>query len=130
VAERNKTYAVRPGSVLETSDGDQWIEHGFGLGMDPWLWGIAYGGGRLVAVGERGARVSSLDGITWTTGTVGPLDPMGLWFPTVAYGAGVFLAMAGAAGNLAVTWLSTDGETWSPGGSIAELNPREVVFVE
>ena len=68
---------------------------------------LAYGGGRVVAVGNsyspsvQGMAATTTDGVNWTEPVVA-----GEWFEKIAYGSGVFVAV-GHEGYLAT---STDGE--------------------
>ncbi|MDR1286889.1 MAG: InlB B-repeat-containing protein [Treponema sp.] len=69
--------------------------------------GIAYGGGKFVAVGEDGKMARSADGVTWDavgTSTFGTSTIVG-----IAYGGGKFVAV----GGFEMAW-SADGVTWSP----------------
>jgi hypothetical protein len=70
--------------------------------------GVAYGGGRFVAVADGGRFATSTDGDNWTTGTTAnPAD-----YTSVAYGAGKFVAVA-ASGNSAQRLVSSsDGVNW------------------
>mgnify|MGYP000385046333 CR=1 FL=1 len=73
------------------------------------LYGVAYGGGLFVAVGDSGRIWSSPDGITWTDqGLQGSNTLYG-----VAYGGGLFVAV----GNNGQIFSSTDGTTWTDQGT-------------
>jgi len=128
VEEWQKTFALRNHSVLETSNGEQWVEHPFGEPTGSWMRGITYGAGRLVVVGENGTTATSLDGITWTRGTMGWTR---MWFDAVTYGAGVFVTVSGLDGaGSAFVSISTDGETWTDASPRDGVMLRQVVFAE
>ena len=66
---------------------------------------VAFGAGRYVAVGDKGAIFSSSDGVTWSkkdSGTTGTLR-------SVIYGKNQFVAV----GDSGVIRTSTNGETWN-----------------
>lgn len=67
--------------------------------------GIAYGGGRYVAVGLYQSAAVSTNGISWTTGSM----PSNTGWRTVAYGDSKFVALS--SGTTAAS--STDGTTWT-----------------
>jgi hypothetical protein len=69
------------------------------------LYGLAYGNGTFVAVGDLGTILSSSDGITWFPRSVSGTD---LWLKSVAYGNGSFVAV----GDFGAVLTSTDGITW------------------
>ncbi|MCS6867206.1 MAG: hypothetical protein NZX11_00475, partial [Thermus sp.] len=71
-------------------------------GLD--LHGVAYGGGRWVAVGEGGTLLTPADGLQWERVDAGTVDPL----HSVAYGDGRWVAV-GAWGTLLA---STDGLRW------------------
>jgi hypothetical protein len=72
------------------------------------LYGIAYGGGTFVAVGQDGETAYSADGATWTAGT--DIQYASAAYG-IAYGNGTFVAV-GSGGVLAY---STDGGGGGPG---------------
>jgi photosystem II stability/assembly factor-like uncharacterized protein len=82
------------------------------------LFGVAFGGGRFVAVGDNGVIISSPDGKTWT------LHHQNLWcwggsgcysaFYDVAYGAGRFVTVS-TKGEVMV---SGDGFNWVEAGVV------------
>lgn len=100
--------------ILTSSDATNWTERVHG-GQ---LWGVAYGNGRFVAVGQNfsgplpGRVFSSLNGTTWTE-----LAGDSHIFRSVTYGAGMFVAVAYtyAAPNY-YYWVLTspDGTNWTP----------------
>ncbi len=78
--------------------------------LDDWTWrnggslyGVAYGNGQFVAVGQAGAVVSSSDGVSWTQRR----RPTTADLYGIAYGNGQFVAVGG---GTIVT--SADGVTW------------------
>ena len=70
------------------------------------IWGVCYGQGMFVAVGNSGKIATSTDGTTWTqrTSIFGTTTIYG-----IGYGQGMFVAV-GVSGKLAT---STDGTTWT-----------------
>jgi hypothetical protein len=93
-------------ALVTSGDGLNWVQRQTGL-TNTILNGVAYGGGRFVAVGPSDI-ITSVDGMTWTV--VSP--PSGLYWPyllSVAYGNGQFVAVG--AGPLLS---SPDGLNWSP----------------
>ncbi len=68
------------------------------------LWGVCYGGGRFVAVGEGGTILTSPDGSTWTTRTSGT----NVWLTSVAYGFAHYIVV----GDNGTVLSSQDGITW------------------
>ena len=68
------------------------------------LYGIVLGKGQLVAVGNNGTIVTSLDGNTWTSQTLGTSNLRG-----VTYGNGLFVAV----GEGGAILTSPDGTTWT-----------------
>jgi sugar lactone lactonase YvrE len=69
------------------------------------LWSIASGGGKMVAVGTGGKVLTSTDGTGWTARLSGTND----WLVGVTYGAGKFVAV----GDRGTILVSSDGETWT-----------------
>ena len=54
-----------------------------------WLFGVAYGDGLFVAVGDRGIILTSPDGVDWTAQTSGTDHDLN----GVTYGDGLFVAV-------------------------------------
>jgi hypothetical protein len=97
-------YASTITSII-TTNGVDWTTRTSGFGSTL-IYGVTYGDGLYVAVGESGTMTTSTDGITWTTRTSG--------FGTttirgVTYGDGLYVAV-GVSGTLTT---STDGITWT-----------------
>ena len=67
---------------------------------------VMYGNGTFVAVGEQGAILNSVDGITWVPRTSGTYMELN----GVTYGNGLFVAV----GDHGTILISTDGGTWTP----------------
>ncbi len=70
------------------------------------LWGVWFGGGQFVAVGEGGVILTSPDGQTWTPRVSGT----SAWLTSVTYALDHFIAV-GAGGTVL---LSRDGVAWQP----------------
>ena len=69
------------------------------------LYGIAYGNGTFVVVGENGTILTSPDGVTWTIRTSGISTP---WLMGITYGNDTFVAV----GCCATILTSNEGVTW------------------
>ncbi len=84
--------------------------------------GLAYGNGVWIATfgwGAPGTLRRSLDGVTWQV-----VETDTPTYADVAYGNGTFVA------NSSPTRLSTDGLTWTDGGSLdLNINTRAIAFV-
>ena len=81
------------------------------------LWGIAAGAGRLVAVGTEGTILTSIDGRAWLPAVSGTRE----WLVGVTFAASRFIAV----GDHGVILSSADGLTWRPArdsGTSARLN--------
>lgn len=85
---------------------------------------LVYGNGKFVAVSSGGSQmaVSSVDGITWTQGT---LPTVGDW--KVTFGNGKFVAVSGSVFTGDVAY-STDGVTWTLGTNIGAANWKSVAY--
>jgi uncharacterized delta-60 repeat protein len=72
------------------------------------LWGVCFGSGQFVAVGENGTILSSPDSRQWTARTSGTTR----WLTAVCYSAnaGLYIAVGGAGTVLS----SKDAITWTP----------------
>ena len=111
-----------PGQVLtKTADGAEWGDPtgGLTIGSTPiemplssdWK-SMAYGNGRFVAVSYNGEVAYSNDGVTWQDIYIGRQ------FASVAFGAGVFVAVSDADGSDAPIY-SADGQHWESGIGIS-----------
>lgn len=101
-------------AALAAQAQESWVPRVSGLSAGTALWGVAYGGGQWVAVGELGTILTSPDGITWTKRNSGfPTR----WLVGVGYGNGLWVAVGGTASiteNNGLILTSTDGITWTP----------------
>ncbi len=114
------TFTVRVGEAgaIETNEDPDaydnvWVARDSGVGVD--LYGVAYNGTYLVAVGAGGVGVRSVDGITWETVTTG----VAVNLNDIASASNVFLAV-GDAGTLLS---SQDSAVWEaiPSGTVENL---------
>lgn len=92
------------GQLFTSTNGQQWTDRSL-PGVTADMNGVAYGGGRVVAVGAGGSALVSLDdGSTWTAVTTGS----GVSLLGVTYGNGQFVAV----GESGVILTSANGEAW------------------
>ncbi len=104
----NGTFVgVGNGVIITSRDGATWTAQS----SEKYLTGVVYGNGAFVAVGDRCAILTSFDGATWTR--ISPVIE-GIDFATVAYGNGIYTAVA-LVGERSVPYAFTspDGITWS-----------------
>jgi hypothetical protein len=80
------------------------------------LWGVCSGPQGFVAVGEKGAIVTSSDGVTWVSRTSGT----SVWLLAVTWAQGVYLAV----GDNGTLLASSDAVTWQTRttGTLQRLN--------
>lgn len=104
------------------------------------LKGVAYGGGKWVAVGDDDGTepviLTSTDGDTWTQQTAGvPNDTIDLNSVTYDQGTGLFVAVGDADAADGYVLQSSDGETWAQIGGggkaydLARVHCNNGVFV-
>lgn len=101
-----------PARVWSSLDGISWEPRTTTLDAQGWQ-EVAYGNGRFVAVINGGNAATSLDGVTWTTTSIGP----NVTFPSVSFVNGIFMALGNAVVNGSSTRpmvaTSVDGTTWT-----------------
>ena len=115
IAYANGTFVAvggRFGYILRSTDGTNWTRQWTPTDeitveeiRSFWLYGVAWGNGRWVAVGEGGVVLSSPDARCWTRHDSGIVQRLN----AVAYGNGTFVAV-GTGGRILT---STDGMTWA-----------------
>ncbi|MDR2448131.1 MAG: hypothetical protein LBD58_12735 [Treponema sp.] len=113
-ATSNVAAVTVTGASGDKPDGSlKWNAIGSRINSDA-IYGVAYGGGRFVAVGAEGEMSWSTDGVAWTavtdSGVFGESVIRG-----VAYGGDKFVAVGGtrkAGDSNKMAW-STDGITWT-----------------
>jgi len=98
-------YASDITSIVAPEGGTTWTTRTSGFGTTT-IYGVTYGDGLYVAVGDDGTLTTSTDGITWTTRTSGFGSTR---ITGVTYGDGLYVAV-GRDGKLTT---STDGITWT-----------------
>ncbi len=117
------------GEILTSTNGLDWTirDCGYSCGLD----GIAFGNGLYVAVGCQDVYspgeadgypfvLTSPDGVTWTSQSVGVSAPGALL--SVCFGSGTFVAVG--SGGMPSIWSSPDGTNWnaqSPAGLAGDL---------
>jgi hypothetical protein len=95
------------GVIVYSSNGASWTKVTTTSFGTSYIYDVAYGGGRYVAVGNNGKMASSTNGTSWTEvsgSTFGTSDIKG-----ITYGAGKFVAV-GVSGKMAY---STNGTSWT-----------------
>jgi len=97
-------YASTITSII-TTNGVDWTTRTSGFGTTD-IYGVTYGDGLYIAVGDSGKLTTSTDGTTWTTRTSGFGSTR---IRGVTYGDGLYVAV-GDDGKLTT---STDGITWT-----------------
>ncbi|WP_221176014.1 tandem-95 repeat protein [Brevibacillus fluminis] len=75
--------------------------------FDNYLWGIAYGGGKYVAVGDKGTILTSSNKFSWSTQQLS--GEIGNFFTAVVYANGKFVTVSSSG----CIYTSTDGQSWS-----------------
>ena len=88
-----------------------------------YLWGLAEGNAGVVAVGENGRILHSVDGRTWTRRTSGTTN----WLVAITFGNGSYVAV----GDNGTILTSTNAIVWTPvasAGTTARLN--NVLFAQ
>ena len=73
------------------------------------LWGVAYGGGQYIAVGEGGTILRSPDGVAWTSAASGKTN----WSLAAAYGHEQWVVV----GDAGLILTSPDGVEWTAGAA-------------
>jgi hypothetical protein len=76
-------------------------------------WGVTYGGGKILLVGDGATALSSDGGSNWNVISM----PANAAWQDVAYGAGKFV-MVGTTGNGAAAYSEDNGVTWRPTASL------------
>lgn len=95
-------------SVFTSANGLTWTSRSASPVVGATWYGIAFGNGKFVAVGNGTPRVmTSTDGIAWTAQTA----PAANYWSDVTFGDGKFVAVAKSGTNRAM--VSTDGVTWT-----------------
>jgi hypothetical protein len=92
------------------------------------LEGVAYGGGKWVAVGSNNKVLTSADGSNWTETTGAYKGAQWNW---ITYGNGKFVAVGSAdvAGkSIGAVMYSTDGITWTKGNSGTSNHLQSVAY--
>jgi hypothetical protein len=106
------------GLVLLSEDGSPKNLKEQNSSTDQFLFGVAFGGGRFVAVGDNGVIISSSDGKTWTLHHENPWCQGGPLcysvFEDIAYGAGRFVTVSTKGGVM----VSEDGFNWVEAGYV------------
>lgn len=93
------------------------------IGTNEW-YGIAYGNGKYVAVGEKGYTTTSTDGVNWTT----PKTDGG-WksLSGIAFGKGKFITGSSTVAGTIMS--STDGNTWTTVANISNSSLNDFRYV-
>lgn len=98
--------------IVSRNDGRSWAAVSSPVG--PNLRGVAYGGGRWVAVGDLGAAATSTDALHWFAVDLGSKGA----FRAITYSGGTWIAGA----NEGTVLVSVDGaQTWTPASTGSQL---------
>lgn len=111
--------------IMRSADGYNWdyvVEDWAGEETRGFV-SIAYGNGRLVAVGELGMIMYSDDGENWTKITWGSQTN----WDNIGYGFGKFVVVGTSVGDTGYRGYSEDGATWT-GFTSLSFNPTSVTF--
>ncbi len=92
--------------IATSSDGLDWTVSAPGVELNS----VAYGNGTFVAVGPRGAVLTSANGASWLPASSGSTQNLA----AVAFGNGRFVATNAAAAGKGSVLVSTDGVHWTP----------------
>lgn len=111
-------YAIGIGGIFTSVNGYTWSK----VKDSNVLNAIAYGNGRLLAVGEDGLISYSDDGLNWTDYTY----QSDTSWNAVGYGFGEFV-IGGSTGSVNRRALSTDGVNWT-GATTLSKSPTDVAF--
>lgn len=110
-------------STRVSADGKTWTQRG-DIGFTPTA--IAYGDGRIVALGSSGQNAYSTDmGVTWTAGAA---LPNSYAYQSIAFGDGVFFTTARTTGDSYILYTSTDGASWADRTLGAGIPALEVAY--
>jgi hypothetical protein len=112
--------AVGSNEVISSTDGINWTPR-TPADSSPYR-GIAYGNGRLVAVGSSAVQTSDDGGITWTSRTPAENNT----WNSVTYGGGQFVAVAGDGTHEVMT--SPDGITWTARTAAAAVSWKSIAY--
>lgn len=111
------------GVIRTSSDGVDWTTRQTLKIFTKWLFGVAYGNGVFVAVGDKGTIIKSPDGHNWDPFD---LDDDSITLRGITYDNGLFIAVG--SGGTIVT--SSDGETWTQRTSNVSESLRGVTYGE
>ena len=112
------SYLDAPGVILTSRDGLRWTRR---IAADRSnLYGIAYGRGLFVAVGDQDTILISSDAVSWKRRDSRTSD---ILFAGVAYGAGTFVVV----GDSGMILTSADGVQWANRNSGASEHLNQVV---
>ena len=107
-------------AILYSRDGYSWTEKASGASSA--LYGVAYGSGRFVIVGNSGYLATSEDGVAWTTRTGAAA---GTNISSIAYGNGTFVLCDASY----YPSTSPDGVAWTKHGRAPNANTSMSILV-
>jgi len=113
------SYVGVPGVIVALKSGKAWTFVDSGTRNN--LYGVAYGNGRFVAVGDHDTILSSKDGICWRKRNSRTSDTL---FASVAFGNSTFVAV----GDSGTILTSTDGVRWKTRPSGASMYLSKVYY--
>jgi hypothetical protein len=97
------------GAIVTSTNATNWVVQSLRTDVD--LNKVVYGQGQYIAVGDYGNILGSTDGKTWGLRRI---EEAGLWFNSVAFGNGLFVAVAYTSSSVAAIWTSANGLDWTP----------------
>lgn len=118
---QGRYVATTQGSnIVSSTDGITWTDY------DTGIWGLSavvYGSSGFIALDDSGTYAASTDGSTWTNGTLTVAGAGQIFTETLVYDGSNFVALDN---NFQIAYYSTDGITWSQGGSV--LSYEQILF--
>lgn len=109
--------------AMVSTNGINWTLEDGSIEQGDYWYGVAYGNGKFVAVGEGGSTMNSANGTAWNM-----VDPSGSNnYYDITYGNNIFMAVGNipAEGQIMT---STDGEVWTQQTSSADESLRGVAY--
>ena len=110
--------------AVSSTDGITWTQRTIETNVGGVWNDIAFGNGVFVALGSQQMVARSTDAITWTSQTL-PSDMTAN--SSIAFGKGIFAALAGSGGGTTATY-STDAITWTVGTTPSTIRSKDMKY--